>query len=307
MSGRTDVLKAPFPYFGGKSRVAAEVWERFGDVPNYVEPFAGSLAVLLARPHEARTETVNDIDCYLANFWRAVRLEPDAVAAHADYPVSEVDLVARHHWMLKQSDFRARMKAEPEYYDAKIAGWWCWGACAWIRQGWCAGWQRGDGYQPEQIPHLGDAGRGAQILAYFGQISMRLRDVRIACGDWTRVLGPSVTFRHGTTAVLLDPPYGEGEMDYAAGGNTTGIAQDVAAWAIENGENKEMRIAYCGYDGAVAFPDSWECFAWKNRGGYGSQGEGEGRENAGRERIWFSPHCIADDKPEQRSLFEDTP
>ena len=24
----------------------------------------------------------------------------------------------------------------------------------------------------------------------------------------------------------------------------------------------------------------------------GSQGNGAGRENAGRERIWFSPHCL---------------
>ena len=27
-------LKAPFPYFGGKSRIAAAVWERFGAVRN---------------------------------------------------------------------------------------------------------------------------------------------------------------------------------------------------------------------------------------------------------------------------------
>ena len=25
----TETLKAPFPYFGGKSRIAAAVWERF--------------------------------------------------------------------------------------------------------------------------------------------------------------------------------------------------------------------------------------------------------------------------------------
>lgn len=29
-------LKSPFPYFGGKSRIASAAWERFGDVPNYV-------------------------------------------------------------------------------------------------------------------------------------------------------------------------------------------------------------------------------------------------------------------------------
>lgn len=90
-----EPIKAPFPWFGGKSRVASLVWERFGDVPNYVEPFFGSGAVLLGRPTPPGTETVNDLDCYIANFWRAVQAEPHAVAAHADWPVNEADLVAR--------------------------------------------------------------------------------------------------------------------------------------------------------------------------------------------------------------------
>ena len=67
-------LKAPFPYFGGKSKAAPLVWERFGDVANYVEPFAGSLAVLLSRPsdHTHAKERVNDKDGYISNFWRAL-------------------------------------------------------------------------------------------------------------------------------------------------------------------------------------------------------------------------------------------
>src|SRR5208283_3571102 len=56
-------MKAPFPWFGGKSRAASLVWDRFGNVPNYVEPFFGSGAVLLNRPHAPHTETVNDLDC----------------------------------------------------------------------------------------------------------------------------------------------------------------------------------------------------------------------------------------------------
>lgn len=80
---RSAGLRAPFPWFGGKSAVSGIVWERFGDVPNYVEPFFGSGAVLLGRPrdHAAGLETVNDKDGYVANFWRAVQRDPQAVAA----------------------------------------------------------------------------------------------------------------------------------------------------------------------------------------------------------------------------------
>ncbi len=91
------------------------VWERFGNVPNYVEPFAGSLAVLLARPHEPKNETVNDLDCYLSNFWRAVQYNPGKVAEYADWPVNEADLHARHLWLVNQIQFRERMKTDPDY------------------------------------------------------------------------------------------------------------------------------------------------------------------------------------------------
>ena len=131
-------LKAPFPWFGGKSRVAHLVWGAFGDVANYVEPFFGSGAVLLARPHAARVETVNDLDCYVANFWRATQYAPEEVAKWATWPVNEIDLHARHRWLVAQSEFRERMRADPEYFDARVAGWWVWGICQWIGGGWCA-------------------------------------------------------------------------------------------------------------------------------------------------------------------------
>lgn len=90
------MLTSPFPYFGGKSRVAREIWRRIGDVGNYIEPFCGSAAVLLLRPqfHTMRMETINDVDAYVANFWRATSRDPDAVAQHCNWPVNEVDLPA---------------------------------------------------------------------------------------------------------------------------------------------------------------------------------------------------------------------
>ena len=133
-------LKAPFPYFGGKSKVANLVWDRLGDVRNYIEPFSGSLAVLLRRPadHTGKVETVNDASHFIANFWRAVQADPHEVAKHADWPVSEADLHARHRWLMQStasSEFIKRMSYEPDAYDAKVAGWWVWGQCCWIGGG----------------------------------------------------------------------------------------------------------------------------------------------------------------------------
>ena len=324
-------LRAPFPWFGGKSRAADLIWKRFGNVPNYVEPFAGSLAVLLSRPHEPKTETVNDLDCYLANFWRALAADPEAVARHADWPVNEADLLARHRWLQSRTDFRAAMRDDPEYYDAKIAGWWVWGLCSWIGSGWCRydaharvpdqlphlgnagmGVHRpsqklphlGDAgrgvHRPSQkLPHLGDAGRG--VYDYFAALAARLRRVRVACGDWSRVLGESVTVKHGMTAILLDPPYGDDEHGVRYSAHSS-VAADVRAWALANGSNPLLRIALCGYAGEHEMPE-WTEVAWKARGGYGSQANARGRENAKRERIWFSPHCLKVNV-EQPSLLE---
>jgi hypothetical protein len=133
------------------------------------------------------------------------------------------------------------------------------------------------------------------------QLSERLRRVRVCCGDWSRVLGPSPTVKLGITGVFLDPEYAD-EADRQNELYSTDdlqVAHAVREWAIANGDNRDLRIALCGYEGEHAMPDSWECLAWKARGGYGSQSNGKGRENAGRERIWFSPHCL---RP-QESLF----
>lgn len=313
-------MKAPFPWFGGKSRVAHLVWGAFGDVANYIEPFAGSLAVLLARPHAPRIETVNDLDGLLINFWRACAWAPDDVARHADWPVSETDLSARHLVLVeRRPDLTERLAVDAEYFDAKLAGWWVWGACAWIGSGWCDGqgpWTRGQ-HGLRKLPHLGDAGRGinrqlphlgnagtgvnrpeAAATEWMRRLSTRLRRVRIACGSWERVVTDVVTWRHGVTGGFLDPPYVDGAMSYSAGGR--GISASVRDWALEAGKRKDMRVALCGYEGEHDLP-GWSCVEWKARGGYGNQSGDDADDNRHRERIWFSPHC--DRAHDQSDLF----
>lgn len=310
-------IKSPFPYFGGKSRIAALVWERFGRVSNFVEPFFGSGAVLLGCPWPGHTETVNDADGLLANFWRALRADPDAVFAHADYPVSELDLHARHRWLVAQRADVERLLAEPDWYDVKIAGWWVWGISQWIGTGWCPRSPASIadmGELTRKLPHVSDAGMGLHraseahaLRDYLRSLAARLRRTRVVCGDFARVLGPSVTWRRGTTAVFLDPPYDVAQraMVYAV---ETDAAPRARAWAIANGDNPLLRIALCGYDGEHIMPDGWKPIRWKAAGGYGLQGTGRGRENAARECVWFSPHCLDFDAlPMFAAIQESTP
>lgn len=420
-----DDLRAPFPWFGGKRRVADLVWERLGDVDSYNEPFAGSLAVLLGRPHDPRVETVNDLDCYLANFWRALQHEPDAVAYYADGPVNEADLHARHRWLVEVARPTAeRVKTEPDFYDVRIAGWWVWGQCLWIGSGWCQSpnirsfgqttltnakgvhaqrsaasrsgenphkqrkrpaasrtgtsvgvhrqqfdrnglgtshqrrrphltsdqgavsqrrWQGGgqgggsgvhaprltahwrlrpdlsaaDGRgvhasrPTRQIPSLSgddsgshrgllsDGVRSAGLYDYLESLALRLRRVRVCCGDWKRVLTPSVTTYIGTTGVFLDPPYSH-DLRERCYSEDHDISAEVRAWALANGDDPKLRIALCGYEGEHEMPESWECVSWKAHGGY-SRSE-RGVANRDRERIWFSPHCR---RPGFGPLFEE--
>ena len=300
------------------------VWQHLGaDVTNYVEPFAGSLAVLLGRPGGAgKVETVNDFDGLLANAWRAMAFDPESVARAADWPVNECDLHARHARLVTQRGaITAKLMGDPDWFDPVAAGWWIWGACAWIGSGWCSGkgpWTveggelvRAEGNAGQGInrkmPHVGDAGRGINrkmphvgnagqgefIAEWFRALSDRLRNVRVLCGDFERTLGPSLTTRHGVTGVFLDPPYDAGNHDpYSSAG--AGVAARALAWCVANSFDPNLRIVLAGYEGEheVLALLGWRAVPWKARGGYGSQGDGNGRANAERERLWLSPACL---------------
>jgi hypothetical protein len=323
VKSQTGPLVAPFPYFGGKRRAAGLVWPRFGTVANYVEPFCGSLAVLLGAPSGHRSETVNDANGLIVNFWRAVQSAPDEVAKWADWPVTEIDLESRHGWLMNRAERLRQFLEDPDYFDPKIAGWWVWGACCWIGSGWCTGqgpWVSNgvEFYNRREfaaswpigikraLPHVGNAGMGIHrqvdgagcherhqyIVAWLRLLCDRVRHVRVLCGDWSRAVKPAVTVRHGMTAVFLDPPYGADNIAkglYAQGGNVTA---DVRAWCAEHGKDPLLRIALCGYEGEYDLP-GWTVVVSRatTGGGYGNTSQ---NANHQRERIWFSPHCVMD-------------
>lgn len=89
-------VKPPFTYYGGKTTLADKIVRVLPAHSHYVEPFAGSLAVLLSKP-PIEYETVNDLDGDLVHFWRVLRDQPDGLAraamltphARAEYELSK--------------------------------------------------------------------------------------------------------------------------------------------------------------------------------------------------------------------------
>jgi DNA adenine methylase len=166
--------------------------------------------------------------------------------------------------------------------------------------------------------------RRAWLLDWFGRLRDRFRNVRVCCGNWSRVItSESVTTRLGTTGVFLDPPYahnldrlaawrlylaGEGPAPGKRKGGASNRAEGLYAtdhadvdrlvasvhlWALEAGSDARMRIALAGYEGEHDALEEcgWHVEHWHAQGGYGNRSK-RGKQNARRERLWFSPHCV---------------
>ena len=315
--------RAPFPYFGGKRNAAQIVWDVLGDVPNYVEPFCGSCAILLARPatHAGGIETVNDADGMLVNVWRSIRNAPDEVAHECAIPVMEIELHARLATTKARMtpDFKAWMEADEGHYDAHLAANWLYCTCASIGECWGddGPWhivEEADGEtylrNTRELPHLGDAGQGinrklphlggagqgdegigpkeASVLQYLRALARRLEKVRICCGDWRRVVSTPTTIFAGcsTAGIFLDPPYTVGTELYAEAQNISG---EVREWCKT--APRAARIALCGFE--ADGHDELLALGWTRvQGISGGSGYNTDKTDCKRERIWLSPSCL---------------
>jgi hypothetical protein len=136
------------------------------------------------------------------------------------------------------------------------------------------------------------------IYTWFRQLSERLRNVRVVCGDWTRVCGGNWQDNMGTVGIFFDPPYGIEDRDtgiYRQESLT--VAGDVAKWCLERGKLKTYRIVLAGYveEHEWLLGYGWRMETWTAGGGYGMtarQAGTQGQTNRFREALFFSPHCV---------------
>ena len=335
-------LRAPFPYFGGKSTIADEVWARLGEPKQYIEPFCGSAAMLLAATKPASLEVAGDVNCWIANFWRTVKNQPDTVAAAADYPVSHIDLHARHAWLTQPERVQALAEAlsDPEWPgDAKIAGWWVWGQCAWIGSGWCEPCTDGrtDRRPPgqlAQIPFVGHAGLGVQrarcrttptraagcndasqqkpFLSSTGMGIQRCSfDGTDGIRGWFRSLSQRlarVRLIHGDWSRCMNHHYGAEDTavffdpPYVSFERLYGRKTEPVALAVAKwcAEHAELRVALCGHVGDYeSILPAWPTLPWSR--GRLTYGGGKTTDE---ECVWFSPSCVSVRRAEQLSLLD---
>lgn len=186
----TESLRSPVMFYGSKARIAEEIVGMFPPHTHYVEPCAGSLSVLLAKP-PARLETVNDLDGDLMMFWQILRDRP--------YELERVCALTPH----ARNENRAAAKLGGDLDDLERA------RRVWVKltQG-RNGSLRATGWRHTRA----DSFRGpARLSAYLDRIAPaaeRLRGVSLECRPAVDLLRDYGTGdRAHRTLIYLDPPY----------------------------------------------------------------------------------------------------
>jgi len=156
---------------------------------HYVEPFAGGLSVLFAKP-PAQLETVNDIDRDIMTFWRVLRDQPDDLAricgltphsraerqASYDRPDELPDLErARRIWVALTQSRTGTLRRTGLRFHADADG-----------------------------TSMGMPSYLSGYLARMAPAAARLADVSLECRPALEVI---TSYSHPGTLLYVDPPY----------------------------------------------------------------------------------------------------
>lgn len=207
-------MKPPFPYYGSKGRLASRIADLMPRHRVYVEPFAGSAAVLCAKA-PAPVEVINDLDHNVITFFRVLRTcEADLVRALRLTPYSREEYAAADLADETIDDLeRARRFFVRATQGHNAAG-----------SGGRAGWSNGI-----RAKHT-DATATVNLVERLFALADRLRTVVVEHRDAFEVIAAHDA---PDTVFYLDPPYLSGTRqsgrDYAHEADTEAFHRDLAA------------------------------------------------------------------------------
>lgn len=178
---------SPIPFYGSKARLALAIVDAFPAHTRYVEPFAGSLSVLLAKA-PLRREIVNDLDGDLVTFWRVLRDRPEDLAR-----------VCR---LTPHSRAERALALDRDAVDELERARRVWSALAQGRHGTLrnTGWRHDLDAQAYPMPR-----RMASYVARMESAAERLRGVTLECRPALEIITAYGSDRE--TLLYADPPY----------------------------------------------------------------------------------------------------
>jgi len=208
-------------YPGSKRRLVKHLLPLLGEHTAYVEPFAGSLAVLLAK-ERSTVEVVNDLNTDLVTFYRCVRFHRDALLYEMEFVLnSRVEFDEAAH--------------QPGVTDLqRAARWFIRNRLSWGGKGETFGYSR-------TSAGSGAASSRQMRMERIRALSARLDRVTIECLDWRDVLR---RYDAPGTVFYCDPPY------------TVGLQYPVQAW--QEDDHRALREALGGLAGrwVLSYDDS---------------------------------------------------
>lgn len=226
-------VKPPFAYYGGKTTLAPAIADLLPPHDHYIEPFAGSLAVLLAKQPTA-WETVNDLDDLLVTFWRVLRDKPDEL-------MHQVMLTP--HSRTEYAQACGDINADSDVERARLV---------WVRitqgrknstrPGAASSWRYGQ-----------SAAKGhswpSYLSAYASRMSAvaeRLKNVSIENRDALELIGEYGG--HANNCLYVDPPYVASSRVALGGYRLEAAGQDFHVQLAEALNNCRAAVVLSGYD-----------------------------------------------------------
>jgi len=178
------------PYFGGKITLAPRIAALLPEHRHYVEPFCGSLAVLLAKPPSPH-ETVNDLDGELMTFWRVLRDRPtDLERVCALTPHSRAEHQAAYELTDGPDDLEVARRVWVQLTQGR------------------AGTRRRTGWRHHVAPHVSSTSLPGYLDGYVARIAAaaeRLHRVSLESMPALDLIGKYGA--HPGVLLYVDPPY----------------------------------------------------------------------------------------------------
>ena len=223
-------------YYGGKARREHRNW-LLPKIPYdkngiYIEPFAGMLGVLLARPQSA-LEVINDLDPNIANWWRVVRENPNELKHLIQYTPRCRRTVAEAGLAIQNKIYHK--------YPIK----WAWATYTILEYGASHG-INGKGYSPRFTKVI-----ERDFTPLINPLSERVKDVEIENVDALIILD---RFKNVNNALIYcDPPYlTANTQTYGCDGKDINVDTYTKMLLAQKG-----KVAISGYR------DEWDHLGWQ--------------------------------------------